>query len=85
MSMNMTEHLGKVAYEAYCETRQWKSFNGDPLPRWDNVRPDIKEGWQVAARAILITMRDYIADFQRDLFEKEQAREPSVPNTTAAP
>jgi hypothetical protein len=44
--------LGKVAYDAYCETRGWKSFNNEPLPQWGDVRPDIKSGWIIAAKAV---------------------------------
>ncbi len=43
----------KLAYDAYCNTRQWKSFNGDPLPQWDQVKPDIKQGWEAASQAVL--------------------------------
>ena len=45
--------VGQVAYEAYCEHRKWKGFNGDPLPQWPEVRQDIKLGWQRAAQAVL--------------------------------
>ncbi len=45
--------IGQVNYEAYCEHRQWKGFNGDKLPQWPDVKPALKEGWTVAARAVL--------------------------------
>ena len=44
--------LGKVAYDTYCDTRDWISFNGDPLPKWDSVRGDIQKGWILAAIAV---------------------------------
>ena len=55
---SVKDHYGKVAYEAYCETRQWKSFNGSKLPLWDNVMPDIKDGWIAAANAVLQTVEE---------------------------
>lgn len=62
--MMIHEHLGQVAYEAYCATRGWKSFNNEPLPQWNDVRQDIKDGWMTAARAVRITMRGYIEDIK---------------------
>lgn len=49
----MTIDFGQVAYDAYCDTRNWKSFNGDPLPQWPDVKPDIQAGWRQAAVAVL--------------------------------
>lgn len=44
--------LGQIAYEAYCNERGWKSFNGDSLPQWDYVQPDLQHAWQRAAEAV---------------------------------
>ena len=46
------EELGKVAYDAYCEARHWKSFEGQPLPKWEDTRTDVKVGWMKSARAV---------------------------------
>ena len=43
---------GEIAYNAYCESRGWKSFTGEPLPQWKDVRPDIAQGWRLAAQAV---------------------------------
>jgi hypothetical protein len=56
------DSLGKAAYDAYCETRAWKSYNGDPLPQWVDVRLDIKVGWVAAARAVVTGASAYIED-----------------------
>jgi len=40
--------IGKAAYEAYCETVGWKSFNGDQLPTWEQQlesKPGIAYAW----------------------------------------
>lgn len=46
---------GQLAYEAYCAKCDWKAFNGDLLPQWDLVKPDIQEAWEAAGRAVLDT------------------------------
>lgn len=50
--LQIMKNLGQVAYEAYCENRGWKSFNGEPLPHWDNVKEDIRKSWEIAAKAV---------------------------------
>lgn len=47
-----TQSPGQIAYNAYCETRGWQSFNKEPLPQWEQVQPDIQESWEAAAKAI---------------------------------
>jgi hypothetical protein len=43
---------GQIGYEAYGEHTGWKAFDGRPMPRWAELRPDIVEKWEVAANAI---------------------------------
>lgn len=62
--MNVREHLGKVAYDAYCELRGWKAYDGTHLPQWEGVRQDIKDGWIAAATAVRQAMREYIEDIK---------------------
>lgn len=43
---------GQIAYEAYCQTTDWKSLiTGAPLPQWPEVKPEIKAAWENAAAA----------------------------------
>jgi hypothetical protein len=45
---------GQVAYEAYCETTNWKSLaTGMQLPQWQDQRPEISAAWEAAATAVL--------------------------------
>jgi hypothetical protein len=62
--MTVFEHLGKVAYHAYCDSRGWKSFSGEELPHWGEVETNIKVGWIQAARAVRITLQGYLVDIQ---------------------
>lgn len=43
--------LGKANYNAYCETRDWKSYDDKPLPQWEAVKPEIQYGWIMGAKA----------------------------------
>ena len=48
---------GQIGHEAYCNERDWQSYNGDPLPGWDEVDAPIQNGWEVAGRAVLEAFR----------------------------
>lgn len=51
--MSDAKTLGQIGFEAYGEHAGWTAYDGKPMPRWDeNLRPDIKEKWEVAAMAI---------------------------------
>ena len=46
--------LGKVAYEAYCESSKGRSLiSGQKLPDWYDLSPEIKEAWEKAAEAVV--------------------------------
>lgn len=50
--------LGQIAYDAYCKSRNWKAFNGDPLPKWKDMKKDPKRAdlipsWEAAGKAVL--------------------------------
>lgn len=40
--MSNAERLGKAAWEAYRESVGGKSFNGEPLPTWEEMTKDPK-------------------------------------------
>ena len=43
---------GRAAYEAYRAASGGRSLvSGDPLPGWDDLRPDIRKAWDAAAIA----------------------------------
>lgn len=45
-------YLGKIAYEQYAVRREWKTFNGDPMPQWAEVQVGIRDAWCDAAVAV---------------------------------
>lgn len=49
---------GQTAYEAYCSHTNWKSLvSGADLPRWPEVKPEIKTAWEKAALAVIVAVR----------------------------
>ena len=37
---------GEIGYELYREKQGGKAYNGQPIPPWREVRPDIREAWE---------------------------------------
>jgi hypothetical protein len=75
--------LGQTAYEAYRDAADGRSLaSGEPLPAWAQLKPDIREAWQVAALAVVdraVHIRDDAGGVQAA--ERRQARDggPSAP------
>lgn len=45
--------LGRIAYDAYCESTGWKSaVSGADLPQFDDTTHTIQTGWILAAQAV---------------------------------
>jgi hypothetical protein len=44
--------LGKVAFEAYAEAMNGIAYDGTTIPDWDQLKPEIKAGWEIAANAV---------------------------------
>lgn len=45
--------LGQVAFEAYAKNTSGRSLvSGAQLPVWDQLKPDIRQAWEVAAAAV---------------------------------
>lgn len=47
---------GQIAFDAYGEAAGWKTFDGRPMPRWDEPLPHMVETrrrWEVAAEAVI--------------------------------
>jgi hypothetical protein len=44
--------LAKIGFDAYGEEAEWKAYNGDPMPRWDELPEHVRTKWTVAAGAI---------------------------------
>jgi hypothetical protein len=53
--------LGKIAYEAYCKARDWKSVKGEPLPHFEAQSPELQAAWCHAADAVSDFIRNATA------------------------
>ena len=46
------DEIAAMAYEAYSRASGGKAFNGDPLPTWEKVTPQIQSYWRAAMRTV---------------------------------
>lgn len=44
--------MGKIAFDAYNESRGGVNFQGQKTPSWEELPEGIRKGWEVAATAI---------------------------------
>lgn len=44
---------GQIAWEAYAKAVGGLTYDGKPLPTWDELGDRQKEGWEKAAAAVL--------------------------------
>jgi hypothetical protein len=44
--------LAQIAYEAYGENRNWKTYDDKPMPKWEDLKPEIQDAWAAAAQAV---------------------------------
>lgn len=44
--------MAKLAYAAYGKTTDFKNFQGNPMPAWDDLGDTIQAAWVSAANAI---------------------------------
>lgn len=44
--------MAKLAYGAYGQTTDFKNYQGNPMPRWDDLGDTIQAAWVSAANAI---------------------------------
>lgn len=57
----MSTDLAQVAYDAYCQTTDWKSaVTGAPLPAFALTSPLVKQAWSSAAKAVTDKVLDSV-------------------------
>jgi hypothetical protein len=42
-------NIGEIAYQAYGQTTDFKNFQGNPMPKWEELPDKIKEAWMNAS------------------------------------
>ena len=50
--IDLWRRLGQLAYETYRQSRAERTFDGQPIPEWDEVGEGIQDGWMAAAMAV---------------------------------
>jgi hypothetical protein len=71
--------MGQVAFEAYCDAVGGKTYDGKPIPGWDELHGDrlkVQGGWEAAAlAAIHAHMMDALpSGSNRDFRERQASR-----------
>jgi hypothetical protein len=49
---------GEIAYNAYCKAREWKSVRGERLPHFEEQSPELRQAWEIAAKAVAEEIRN---------------------------
>lgn len=49
--------IAKQAYTAYGEVTDFKNFQGNPMPTYEELTPTIQEAWRAAVRRPVMLMR----------------------------
>lgn len=47
------DSLGRTAFEAYRDNVQGVTYNGRPIPPWDEIAPETREAWTWSAMATI--------------------------------
>lgn len=55
------EQLAKVVYNAYGNHADWRNYQGNPMPKWEELPVPIAMHWIAAMQAIFVT---YPSDYK---------------------
>lgn len=63
---------GQIGYEAYGETAGWTTFDGRPMPSWEQLGDspggrETRRRWDVAAQAVLDAALDDAIEVERQM------------------
>lgn len=39
------EKMARYGYESYADNSEWKNFQGNEMPLWDNLPQNIRDNW----------------------------------------
>ena len=53
--------LAKIGYEAYGVEADWKAYNGESMPQWDELPQHVRTKGVVATGAIVRALSDLVA------------------------
>ena len=41
--------FGQIAFETYCESVNFVTYDNKPIPKWDSLSTQVKQAWEDAA------------------------------------
>jgi hypothetical protein len=47
----MSKTLGEIAFDAYTESKKGTTFDGRPIPKWEDLGEPVRNAWQAAGEA----------------------------------
>lgn len=66
--------LGQIAFDAYTESKRGTTFDGRPIPAWQDLGDEVRNAWSAAAQAVRdIQVRQGVGLTDRELKEIEFA------------
>lgn len=48
----MSIDLGQIAFEAYGKATGGKTYDGKPIPHWNDISAPVRNAWEAAAKAV---------------------------------
>ena len=57
-----TEEYAKIAFEAYSESTGGKTYDGKPIPKWNELPEHVQRAWSAAAAAIINKLSDRVRE-----------------------
>lgn len=53
MSSAEVQYFAKGAYQAYGAVTDWKNFQGNPMPAYEDLPDQIKQAWEAASQYVV--------------------------------
>lgn len=47
----MSKTLGEIAFDAYTESKKGTTFDGRPIPKWEDLGESVRNAWESAGGA----------------------------------
>lgn len=71
--------LAQVAYNSYGSVTDYKNFQGNPMPSWEQLPPKIQEAWIAASETCYNAGRiDGISSMQQSIHHNIQTNEGTI-------
>lgn len=48
----MNKSFGQIAFDAYTDAKQGTTFDGRPIPKWEDLGEPVRNAWEASAQAV---------------------------------